>query len=88
MFNLRQLAEQALQREREQAMVILNSIADAVVSTDANGRIAYLNPAAEQLISFKAAEVAGSNCYQIIDIRSERSGQKIPLLRKDLRATA
>ena len=82
MFNLRRRAEQALRREREQAMVILNSIADAVVSTDANGRIAYLNPAAEQLISFKAAEVAGSNCYQIIDMRSERSGQKIPFMAK------
>ena len=29
-------------------------------------------PAAEQLISFKASEVAGSNCYQIIDMRSEQ----------------
>ena len=38
MFNLRRRAEQALRREREQAMVILNSIADAVVSTDANGQ--------------------------------------------------
>lgn len=82
MFNLRRRAEQALQREREQAMVTLNSIADAVVSTDANGRIVYLNPAAEQLIYLKKSDVAGSNCYQIIDIRSERSGQKIPYMSK------
>ena len=40
---------EALFEEQERAQITLNSIGDAVVSTDVSGRITYLNPSAEDL---------------------------------------
>ena len=40
---------EALFEERERAQVTLNSIGDAVVSTDVSGRVTYLNLVAEEL---------------------------------------
>ncbi|MCB1763426.1 MAG: EAL domain-containing protein [Gammaproteobacteria bacterium] len=77
MLSLQHDAEQALQHVRERAMVILNSIADAVVSTDTKGRIVYLNPAAAQLIGIEEASAIGADCYDVLDIRSDRSKQKL-----------
>lgn len=39
----------ALQAEKERAQITLASIGDAVISTDAQGRVDYINPAAEKL---------------------------------------
>jgi diguanylate cyclase (GGDEF)-like protein/PAS domain S-box-containing protein len=49
--------EKALFHEKELAHNILESIGDAVITTDALGRIQYLNPVAEQLTGWRA-EVA------------------------------
>ena len=40
----RKRAEQAIFAEKERAQVTLQSIGDAVISTDAEGRIEYINP--------------------------------------------
>ncbi len=45
----RKRAEQAVFEEKERAEVTLQSIGDAVISTDADGRIDYMNPVAESL---------------------------------------
>lgn len=50
-------ANQALFSEKEKAQVTLSSIGDAVITTDAEGRIEYLNPIAEQLFSVRLDEV-------------------------------
>jgi diguanylate cyclase (GGDEF)-like protein/PAS domain S-box-containing protein len=42
-------AEEALFAEKERAQVTLNSIGDAVLSTDAAGRVTYLNQVAEKM---------------------------------------
>ena len=55
----RKAAERALFNEKERAQVTLQSIGDAVVTTDARGNIEYLNPVAEQLTGWEAREVAG-----------------------------
>lgn len=44
-------ANQALFSEKEKAQVTLSSIGDAVITTDVQGRIEYLNPVAEQLFA-------------------------------------
>ena len=77
LFGPRRHPKQTPQAEQELAAVTLNSIADAVISTDVNGRIIYLNQSAEQLVCVNAADAKGVDCYSLIDIRSERSGQKI-----------
>jgi len=45
----RQQAERALAAERERLRITLASIGDAVISTDAEGRVTYLNGVAETL---------------------------------------
>jgi diguanylate cyclase (GGDEF)-like protein/PAS domain S-box-containing protein len=64
------LAEQALLAEQERAQVTLASIGDGVVRTDADGRVDYLNPVAEQLTGFTSAEARGrplTDIYQVVD---------------------
>jgi PAS domain-containing protein len=52
------LAE-ALFNEQERAQVTLNSIGDAVISTDVQGHITYLNFVAERLTGWPSAEAIG-----------------------------
>jgi len=61
---------EALFAEKERAQVTLNSIGDAVISTDAAGNVTYLNPVAEAMTGWKAAEAldrASRDVLRIID---------------------
>ncbi len=51
--------EEALRREKRRVEVTLASIGDAVITTDAEGRVEYLNPVAETLLGAQAAQAAG-----------------------------
>ncbi|MBF2001611.1 MAG: EAL domain-containing protein [Synechococcales cyanobacterium M58_A2018_015] len=53
----RKQMEQALFQEKELAQVTLESIGDAVITTDAEGRIEYMNPMAEQLTGWRIDQV-------------------------------
>ncbi len=55
----RKRLERRLSEEKERAEVTLGSIGDAVVRTDADGIIEYLNPVAEQLLGCREADLAG-----------------------------
>jgi diguanylate cyclase (GGDEF)-like protein/PAS domain S-box-containing protein len=50
---------EALFAERERAQVTLNSIGDAVISTDFRGMVTYLNRVAEAMTGWTQAEAAG-----------------------------
>ncbi|MCW5603851.1 MAG: EAL domain-containing protein [Burkholderiales bacterium] len=70
-------AEDALQHEKELAQITLHSIGDGVITTDAAGRVDYLNPVAEQYTGWRTDEARGrplSEVYRVID---ERSGQPV-----------
>ena len=67
----RKTAERALFNEKERAQVTLQSIGDAVVTTDAHGNIEYLNPVAEQLTGWEAREAHGSPIETVIVLRDE-----------------
>lgn len=71
----RESAESALQTEKERVMVTLSSIADAVITTDRDGHIEYLNPAAERLLGWSVEEARGRTlvdvCRLFDDPRSE-----------------
>ncbi|MEJ2406683.1 MAG: PAS domain S-box protein, partial [Candidatus Thiodiazotropha sp.] len=63
-------AEMQLAQEKELAQVTLKSIGDAVISTDREGRINYLNPIAEHLTGWQNEEARGrlhSEVFTIID---------------------
>ena len=66
----RKRAEQAIFAEKDRAQVTLQSIGDAVITTDANGRIDYLNPVAERLTGWPLEEARGlpiGTVLQLID---------------------
>ena len=55
----RKQAEFELDQAREHAQVTLHSIADAVITTDVNGQVEYLNPRAEQLTGWESSIARG-----------------------------
>ena len=62
--------EQALAREKERAEVTLHSIGEAVLVTDAAGRIDHLNAMAERLTGWSNAEAVGRSVeevYRVVD---------------------
>ena len=60
-----------LAAEHERALVTLESIGDAVITTDSNGSIEYLNPIAEQLTGWTANEAAGKELLEVFNIINE-----------------
>jgi diguanylate cyclase (GGDEF)-like protein/PAS domain S-box-containing protein len=66
----RRAAEEKLFDERERAEVTLKSIGDGVITTDMDGKVVYLNPAAEKLSGWTNADAAGrliADVFRIID---------------------
>jgi diguanylate cyclase (GGDEF)-like protein/PAS domain S-box-containing protein len=74
----RKLAEEALAKEKELAQVTLASIGDGVIRTDAAGVIDYLNPVAERLTGWSAAEACGQPLARIFRVVDEASGKPLP----------
>jgi diguanylate cyclase (GGDEF)-like protein/PAS domain S-box-containing protein len=69
---------EALFAERERAQVTLDSIGDAVMSTDFRGHVAYLNKAAERLTGWVQSEAAGLPAGMIFQLVDARTGQPTP----------
>ncbi len=66
----RKVTEEALFYEKERALVTLNSMGDAVISTDTAGNITYLNIVAERMTGWSQAEAIGlpfTDVFRIID---------------------
>jgi diguanylate cyclase (GGDEF)-like protein/PAS domain S-box-containing protein len=66
----REVAREELFVERDRAQVTLNSIGDAVLSTDNSGHITYLNVVAERMTGWSRQEAVGhplSEVFQIIN---------------------
>lgn len=56
--------------ERQRALVTLQSIGDAVITTDTEGRVSYINPVAETLTGWTQSEAGGellSKVFCIVD---------------------
>ncbi|NOX09618.1 MAG: EAL domain-containing protein [Gammaproteobacteria bacterium] len=64
-----------LEQEREKAIVTLHSIGDAVITTDAQGNVEYLNPIAEQLTGWKNDTAAGQTIETVFNIINEVTRQ-------------
>jgi diguanylate cyclase (GGDEF)-like protein/PAS domain S-box-containing protein len=71
----REVARRELFLEKERSQVTLNSIGDAVLSTDISGNVTYLNVIAERMTGWSCKEAVGrplSDVFQIIDGATHR----------------
>jgi PAS domain S-box-containing protein len=66
-----------IQEQRERLRVTLASIGDAVISTDAQGRVDFLNPVAEALVGWKTKDAAGRDLEDVFRIVNETTRQSV-----------
>jgi PAS domain S-box-containing protein len=69
-------ARQILERE-EWFRSVLNSLGDAVVATDKQGRITFLNPTAERFIGINLSQAKGQPVEAVFPIFSESTRQPV-----------
>jgi PAS domain S-box-containing protein len=70
-------AEGEATEQREWLQVTLAAIGDGVIATDASGQVRFLNPAAQRLTGWRAAEAAGRPIDELLQIFDERDGAVI-----------
>jgi diguanylate cyclase (GGDEF)-like protein/PAS domain S-box-containing protein len=68
----------ALYEEKERLQVTLASIADAVLTTDMDGRVLFLNPVAEQLTGWSLADAQGRPHEEVFLIHDSQSDAILP----------
>ena len=71
----RKRAEMAMFAAKERAQVTLQSIGDAVITTDALGQIDYLNPVAESLVGWDNHEALGRPIAAVLTLVDEATGK-------------
>lgn len=65
-------------RQKEMAEITLNSIGDAVITTDAEGRVENLNPVAEEMIGWSNAEAHGHKVSEVFHLVNGLSREPEP----------
>jgi len=70
-----QVANINLQVGEEKLAVTLNSIGDAVLATDADGRVTLMNPLAEKLIGYTQEQAANRQIEEIFHIINQETRQ-------------
>jgi PAS domain S-box-containing protein len=80
----RERAEKQLADERERLRITLASIGDAVISTDADGGVTYLNGVAEALTGWRSADASGLPLTAVFHIVNEET--RLPVDNPALRA--
>ncbi len=78
-LHLRERAEaaEALHESEERNRMTLKSIGDAVITTDAAGRVEMLNPVAEKLTGWSIEEARGKPLDEIFYIVNEETGEPV-----------
>ncbi|RKT45102.1 PAS domain S-box-containing protein/diguanylate cyclase (GGDEF)-like protein [Thiocapsa rosea] len=69
---------EARYEEQERAHVTLQSIGDAVITTDGNERIDYLNPVAESLVGWRLAQARGQRLSHVMPLIDEHTLEPAP----------
>lgn len=59
----------ALYEEKQRLLVTLESIGDAVIATDINGCITFMNPIAEAMTGWRLAEALGKHIETVMQLR-------------------
>jgi PAS domain S-box-containing protein len=62
-----------LKRSKEWLATVLQSIGDAVIATDHDGRVTFMNPVAEDLTGWRREEAAGQDLSKVFNIINEET---------------
>lgn len=65
--------ERELRQSRQWFATTLKCIGDAVIATDAHGRIVFMNPVAESLTGWQEKEAAGKDLNEVFNIINEET---------------
>ena len=80
----RKRAEEQLCRQLDFTEAITSSLGEGLYALDKNGRVMFMNPAAELGLGWKQEELAGQNMHEVIHFqradRTPRSSEDCPLL--------
>ncbi|MCX4511875.1 PAS domain-containing protein [Streptomyces sp. NBC_01619] len=69
--------EAELARSQRQTEMILRAAAEGVVGTDTDGRVVLVNPAAAQILGFRASDLGGKELHPLI-LHSRADGEPFP----------
>ncbi|WP_024326036.1 EAL domain-containing protein [Thioalkalivibrio sp. AKL19] len=70
-------AEAATGAERDRLLTTLQSISDGVITTDTQGRLTYLNPAAQTLLGIDATSAQGLRVDELLELEDTRTGTNV-----------
>ncbi len=73
----RKQAERRLEEEKERIRITLNSIGDAVIATDTQGKITLLNPVAEDLTGWRASDAIGKPIETVMQLIDGEAGRPV-----------
>ncbi len=83
----RRNVEKALREREEDLATTLDSIGDAVIATDADGRVTKMNPVAQDLTGWRLEEAAGRELDEVFHIVAESDRTKrsspVPTILRD-----
>jgi len=72
------VSEASLFRAKERAQVTLASIAEGVITTDAQGRVEYMNAVAESITQHSKTSSVGEPLLKVFQVKSEEDGNFLP----------
>ncbi len=69
--------EKELKESREWFFITLRSISDAVIATDPNGYVLFMNPAAESIMMWKMEEAKGLPLKRVLNIVTDEANRTV-----------
>jgi PAS domain S-box-containing protein len=75
--DVRRRSEEAAYQQRERFSITLNSIGDAVIATDTDSLVTFINPVAVGLTGWAAQEAVGKHIGDIFHIVNEQTRQPV-----------
>lgn len=69
--------ERRLKESQQWLTTTLKSIGDAVIATDINGCVIFMNPIAESLTGWKQKEASGKHLKKVFNIINEKTGKQV-----------
>ena len=72
-----EMAEQALRERNDRFRLVMRNVAAGLYTVDRNGRVTYINPAAEKMLGWTSAEILGRKMHDMIHYKHP-DGSRFP----------